>query len=156
MAEYEAELGVWARALKNIGWQPYLISLSGATLHTAINLYSPELFENWETIQLIDTAKPLVTKVWDKYERHTGKSYKDEKVPRTWDAIQLLIEAIKLSGNPDSSTAIRDGYYKIKDFPVAIGTKTTKGSFAIGRNHLLKVQDIPLYVVKSGAYVPIP
>jgi branched-chain amino acid transport system substrate-binding protein len=156
MAEYEAELGVWARALKNIGWKPYLISLSGANLYTSINLYSPELFEGWETIQLIDTEKPLVKEVWDKYEAYSGKSYRDEKVPRTWDAIQLLIEAIKLSGNPDSSAAIRDGFYKIKDFPIAVGGKTTKGSFEIGRNHLLKVEDIPVYVVKSGEFVPIP
>jgi branched-chain amino acid transport system substrate-binding protein len=96
-----------------------------------------------------------VKEVWKKYQEYTGKSYEDEKVPRTWDAIQLLIQAIKLSGNPDDSTAIRDGFYKIKNFPVATGSKTTMGSFEIGRNHLLKVEDIPVYVFKSGTPVPI-
>jgi branched-chain amino acid transport system substrate-binding protein len=155
MAEYEAELGVWARALKNIGWNPYLISLSGGNLYATASMYSPELFEGWETIQLIDTTKPLVQEVWKKYEAYTGKSVLDEKAPRTWDAIQLLIEAIKLSGNPDDSAAIRDAFYKIKNFPVATGSKTTTGSFEIGRNHLLTVDDIPVYVMKSGKLVPV-
>lgn len=152
MAEYEAEHGVWARAYKNIGWKPYSVSVSGSTLYAAIQTYPPELFEGWETVQLQDVNKPLVKEVWSRYEKYTGKRYEDEKVPRTWDATRLLFEAIRLCGNPDSPVAIRDAFYKIKDFPVALGRQNTKGSYEIGRNHILKLEDIPIYVVKSGKY----
>jgi branched-chain amino acid transport system substrate-binding protein len=150
MGEYEAEIGVWARALKGMGWNPLMLSLSGGNLYASINIYPHELFEGFNTAMLHDDTKPLVKEVWDRYEKYTGKRYEDEKAPRTWDAVHLMIEAIKLSGNPDNPEAIRDGYYKIKDFPVALGSKTMKGNFEIGRNHILKVEDIPIYVVKSG------
>jgi branched-chain amino acid transport system substrate-binding protein len=155
LADYEAELGVWARGYMNIGWKPYSISLSGSTFYGALKTYPVELFEGWETVQLMDINKPIVKKVWDEYEAYTGKRYEDEKVPRTWDAIGLLIEGIKLSGNPDDPEAIRDALYKIKDFPIAIGRMGSKGSFVIGRNHLLGVEDIPIYVVRSGRFIPV-
>jgi hypothetical protein len=31
----------------------------------------------------------------------------------------------------------------------------TKGSFEIGRNYFLGVKDIPVYVVRSGRFVPV-
>jgi branched-chain amino acid transport system substrate-binding protein len=154
-AEYEAETGVWARALNSIRWKPYMFHGSASVFATTLRTNPPELFEGWETAQTIDVSKPLVKQAWDKYEAYTGKRVEDEKVPRTWDAIHLLIEAIKLSGNPDDPEAIRDGFYKIKNLPLAVGRKETRGSFEIGRNHLLTDKDMVVYVVRSGKLVPI-
>jgi len=151
--EYEAEGGVWARALKSIGWKPYLFHGSAAVFATTLRTNPPELFEDWEIAQQIDLTKPAVKKVWDKYETYTGKRYEDEKIPRTWDAVHLLLEAIKLSGNPDDPEAIREGFYKIKNFPLAVGRKDTMGSFEIGRNHLVTEKDMVIYVTKSGKLV---
>ena len=79
-------------------------------------------------------TKPAVKQLWDKYEKYTGKRYEDETVLRTCDAINLLLEAIRLSGDPDGPEAIREGFYKINNFPIALGRKQTMGSFEIGRN----------------------
>jgi branched-chain amino acid transport system substrate-binding protein len=151
--EYEAELGAWARALKTIGWNPYMYFCSAAVFANTLATNPPELFEGWEVSQQIDTEKPLFRTVVKKYEAFTGKRFEDERIARTWDAIQLLFEAIKLSDNPDAPEAIRDALYRIKNFPLAVGRLESVGSFEIGRNHLLTEKDMVMYVVKSGKLV---
>jgi len=91
--------------------------------------------------------------VWDKYEAATGKRYEDEKILRTYDLVNLLVEAIRLSGNPDDPSAIREGFYKIKNLPLAVGKKETTGSFEIGRNHIVTEKDMTFYTVKAGKIV---
>lgn len=150
MTEYSAEQCVWARAFNTIGWEPYVISSDEATTGEALGMGPPELFEGWETKSLVDRTKPYLWEVWDKYEAYTGERYDDEKVARAWDSAMLLFEAIRLSGDPDDPEAIRDGIYKIKDFPIALGHKRSTGSFEIGRNHLLTAEGITIYAIKSG------
>jgi len=150
--EYCTEVGVWGRALKDIGWNPYIYS-AGPELTRAVDVYPVELFEGWEYWDLMDDTKPLTNEVWDRYEAYTGKSYRTSLTARGYDAAVLLVEALKLSGNPDDPEAIRDAYYKIKDLPIATGGKNTLGSFEIGRNHLLAIEDVPIYVIKSGKLV---
>jgi len=152
-SDYEAESGVWGRALKAIGWNPYMYHGSATVYYSSLQTNPAELFEGWEVAQQIDVEKPLVKKIWDKYEAYTGKRYEDEKAPRTWDATQLLLEALRLSGNPDDSVAIRDAFYKIKNFPIAVGSKKTLGSYEIGRNHLVTERDLVFYVTRSGKLV---
>jgi branched-chain amino acid transport system substrate-binding protein len=152
-AEYEAETGVWGRALKSIGWKPYVYHGSATVYYSTLLTNPSELFEGWETAQQIDVTKPLVKEIWDKYEAYTGKRYEDEKGPRTWDAVHLLLEAIKLSGNPDDPEAIRDAFYKIKNFPIAVASKETMGSYEIGRNHLVTEKDLVFYTTRSGKLV---
>lgn len=156
VAEYPAETGVWARALKSIGWSPYLSHAGGAVISAAIGISPPELFEGWECAQPIDSDKALVKEIWDKYEKYTGKRYEDEKGPRMHDAIKLLLEAIKISGNPDDPEAIREGFYKIKDYPIALGLPETKGSYEIGRNDTITAKDITIYAIKNGKLVKAP
>jgi len=152
-AEYEAEGGVWARALKSIGWKPYVFHGSATVFFSTLQTNPPELFEDWEVAQQIDLTKPLVRQIWDKYQAYTGKRYEDEKGPRTWDATNLLLEAIKASGNPDDSEAIREGFYKIKNYYAAVGPKGFIGSFEIGKNHLITEKDMVMYVTKGGKFV---
>ena len=154
-AEYENETGVFARGMKTIGWSPYVISIAGSSIAEVLKSAVATLIEGWETMQLIDVTKPLCREIWDKYEAYTGKRFEGEQPPRNWDAIQLLLEAVRLGGNPDDPAAIRNGFYKIKNFPIAIGRKNTMGSFEIGRNHLLEAKDVPVYVVKSGKMIPV-
>jgi len=71
-------------------------------------------------------------------------------VTRGYDAARALLEAIRLSGDPDNPEAIRDGFYKIKNLPLAGGNKSSMGSFEVGRNALLGPSDIPVYVIRSG------
>jgi hypothetical protein len=63
------------------------------------------------------------------------------------------LEALKLSGNVDDSVAIREAFYKIKNFPIAVGSKKTLGSYEIGRNHLVTERDLVFYVTRSGKLV---
>jgi branched-chain amino acid transport system substrate-binding protein len=154
-ADYEAEIGVWARALKTIGWKPFSFSYSSGLLSTAMKISPPELFEGWETTQIIDDSKPLVKKIWNQYEALSGKRWDDDQTPRAWDGMSLLLEAVKLSGKPDDPAAIRDGFYKIKGFPIACGRLDSKGSFAIGRNESLTPDDMMVYTVKSGKLVVV-
>jgi branched-chain amino acid transport system substrate-binding protein len=148
IADYE--VGVWARGLKTLGWSPYMFSHGGSMVPNAMQKYNPQLLEGWECFLTFDKTKPLLQEVWDRYEKFSGKRYADEVPPRTYDAIRLLFEAIRLSGDPDNPEAIRDGFYKIKNFPIATGRSDTFGSFEIGRNHHMTEDNYILYVAKQG------
>jgi hypothetical protein len=65
----------------------------------------------------------------------------------------LLIEAIKAGGNPDDSVAIRDCFYKIKDYKWVFGRQGSKGGFKVGKNHLLDIDDLVEYTVRNGKLV---
>jgi len=155
--EYEAETAGLARAMSAIGWKPYIVAASAANLSAAMGLVSPTLFNGWETVMQIDPSKPLVKKVWQKSKAFAASKNvtiaEDEKGPRSYDAINLLVEALKLSGNPDDSTAIRDAFYKIKNYERALGKKGGKGGFVEGKNHLLEVNDLVIAAVKGGKLV---
>lgn len=159
--EYEAETAGLARAMRAIGWKPYTVCASGANMSAAMAFGSPELFNGWETVTQIDPTKPLVKKLWASSKAFAAASGKnvtmveDEKGPRAYDAISLLVEALKLSGNPDDSTAIRDAFYKIKNYERALGPKGSKGGFAEGKNHLLAVGDLVINVAKNGKLVTV-
>jgi hypothetical protein len=100
--------------------------------------------------------KPAARKGWDKYEAATKKRIESDLTIRGYDTLYLLAEAIRLSGNPDSPEAIRDGYYRIKDFPLLSGQIDTKCNFAIGRNHSLEAKDYVFGVVKAGNIEVLP
>ena len=154
-SDYEAETVVFARALKAIGWKPFIIHTSAANVNASMSLSSPDMYEGWETVTIADSAKPLVQKVWSKAEAYTGKKIDhDEKAIRTYDAISLLVEALKKSGNPNDATAIRDAYYKLDNYERALGQKGGKGGFAVGRNHLLTAEGVIIYALKGGKMVP--
>lgn len=150
-ADYEAETAGLARAINSIGWKPYVIHVSAANLNSATSLASAEMFNGWETLQAVDTSKPLVRKIFKKIGAYTGKAVdEDKKVLRAYDAINLLVEALKASGNPDDSTAIRDAFYKIPNYERATGKKGGKGGFVVGKNHLVDIDDEVIYVIKAG------
>ena len=154
-AEYDAETVGLARAMKNIGWNPYVIHTSAANLMNALALADPAMMAGWETIQQIDPHKPLVQNTWSKTKEYAGKApLENEEGPRAMDGINLLVSALKLSGNPDDSTAIRDAFYKIRDYERVLGKTGGKGGFTEGKNHLLDVQDLVIYTVKGGKLVP--
>jgi branched-chain amino acid transport system substrate-binding protein len=154
-AEYDAETAGLARAMKNIGWKPYVVHTSAANLMNALALTDPVMMTGWETLQQIDPTKPQVKNTWAKMKEQTGKApLENEEGPRAMDGINLLISAMKLGGNPDNPTAIRDAFYKIKDYDRVLGKAGGKGGFTEGKNHLLDVQDMVLYTVKAGKLVP--
>ena len=154
-ADYEAEAGVFARAMKSIGWKPYVFHVSSATYTNTLATNPPELFEGWETSMTIDATKPIIKEIWNKTSAFTGKAMiQDEKAPRVWDAINLLLAAMKAGGNPDDSVAIRDGYYKLKNYERAIGKKGSKGGYVEGKNHLLDIDDLVPYTTVAGKLVP--
>jgi hypothetical protein len=105
----------------------------------------------------IDPSKPVVRKLWDKSRTYAASKnvtlVEDEKGPRAYDAINLLAEALRLSGNPEDSTAIRDAFYKIKNYERALGKKGGKGGFVEGKNHLLESNDLVFSVAKAGKLV---
>lgn len=152
--DYEAETVVLARALKSINWKPYIIHTSAANINASMSLGSPDMFEGWETVATADNAKPLVQKIWAKAEAYTGKKIDhDEKAIRAYDAISLLIEALKKSGNVENATAIRDAYYKLPNYERALGAIGGKGGFAEGKNHLLTADGVVVYAFKAGKMV---
>ena len=157
--EYEAETAGLARAMSAIGWKPYTVCASAANMSAAMSFGSPELFNGWETVTQIDPTKPLVKKVWSTSQAFAAASGKkvtlveDEKGPRAYDAISLLVAALKLSGKPDDSTAIRDALYKLNNYERALGPKGSKGGFVEGKNHLLAVNDLVISVAKGGKLV---
>ena len=154
-AEYDAETAGLARAMKNIDWQPYVLHTSSANMTNALALADPAMLAGWETLQQIDPNKPLVRNTWSRTKEHTGKApLENEEGPRAMDGINLLVAALKLSGNPDNSTAIRDAFYKIRDYERVLGKLGGKGGFTEGKNHLLDVQDLVIYTVKNGKIIP--
>ena len=153
MVEYETETGVWARAMKTIGCQIPIFMTNSTSLATALKSNPPELFEGWRCVMSYDPTKPSVIDVWKKYESFTGTRLEAEEVISHWDAIQLLFEAIRLSGNPDDPEAIRDGYYKIKNYhPVTLGRGAVAG-FSVGKNHLPTPDDYSIGICKAGKLV---
>lgn len=149
---YVADQIVWARNLKTIDWKP--LSITGSILlANSLEVSPPELWEDWEGQSVIDLNKPIVKTIWDNYAKYTKKRHDDDKAPRAWDAARILAEAIRLSGDPDSPEAIREGFYKIKNFPIATGRVSTTASYEIGRNYTLGVKDILFVTVKSGKFV---
>jgi branched-chain amino acid transport system substrate-binding protein len=153
-ADYEAETLVLARALKSVGWKPFIIHTSAANINASMSLGSPETFDGWETVATADNSKPLVQKIWARTEAYTGKKIDhDEKAIRTYDAISLLIEALRKSGNVENPTAIRDAYYKLSGYERALGPKGSKGGFVEGKNHLLGSDGVVIYALKAGKMI---
>lgn len=154
-ADYEAETAGLAKAMNSIGWKPYVIHVSAANLTSATKLGSPDMFNGWETLQAADISKPLARKVFERVKAYTGKPVdEDKKVLRAYDAISLLAEALKASGNPDDSTAIREAFYKLPKYERATGKAGGKGGFVVGKNHLVDLDDEIIYTVKGGKLTP--
>lgn len=154
-ADYEAETAGMAKAMSSIGWKPYVIHVSAANITSATKLGSPEIFNGWETLQAADISKPMARNVFAKVKAYTGKPVdEDKKVLRAYDAISLLVAALKASGNPDDSTAIRDAFYKLPNYERATGKKGSKGGFVVGKNHLVDLDDEIIYTIKGGKIAP--
>lgn len=152
--EYDAETAGLARAMSAIGWKPYVIHTSAANLTASMGLIPPEMFNGWQTLQQIDATKPLVKKIWADARAYGAKKVvEDEKGPRAYDAVSLMVEALKLSGNPDDPTAIRDAFYKISNYERALGPKGGKGGYIVGKNHLLESKELLFAQVSGGKLV---
>ena len=149
--DYAAEIGVWARALQQVDWHPYVVSYD-AEITMSLKMYPPELFEGWGVVGMMDPTKPLQRKIWDDYEKYSGKKSHTVQIGRAYDAANILLEAIKISDNPEKSESIREAFYKIQT-PLALGRQGSMGSFAIGRNYTLKPEDMVIFTVKSGKFV---
>ncbi len=152
---YPADMIVWARALKTIGWKPPSMNIALIT-KICLGLSPAELYEDWIVEMVFNPNKPTAKKGWDKYEAATKKRIESDLTIRGYDTVYVLAEAIRLGGNPDSSEAIRDGFYKIKDFPLLSGQVDSKCTYAIGRNHALESKDYVFGVVKAGKIEVLP
>jgi branched-chain amino acid transport system substrate-binding protein len=148
--DYAAEIGVWARALQQVGWNPTVITYD-AELTMALTMYPAELFEGWGVVAMIDPNKPLLSKVWDNFSKFSGKESRTVQIGRAYDAANLLMEALKLSSDPDKPETIRDAFYKVKA-PLALGREGSTGSFEIGRNYTLRPEDMVIFTVRSGKF----
>jgi branched-chain amino acid transport system substrate-binding protein len=149
--DYAAEIGVWARALQQVDWHPYVVSYD-AEITMSLKMYPAELFEGWGVVGMMDPTKPLMRKVWDDYEKYSGKKSDTVQIGRAYDAANVLLEAIKISENPDKSESIRDAFYKVQT-PLVLGRKGSMGGFEIGRNYTLKPEDMVIFTVRSGKFV---
>jgi len=154
MVEYAAEIGVWGRALKDIAWNPHVVNMSGGMMSDALKIYPVELFEGWDVVLMSDLGKPESKKVFDKYKEYTGKTTGQIAITCVWDAINVLLEAIRLSGNPDDPEAIRDAFYKIK-LPMAGGRKGAVATYELGKNCTITPEDVAIGLVKSGKMGPL-
>lgn len=154
--DHAAEIGVWGRAFQQVGWHPQIVTYDGSFL-IAMTMYPAELFESWRVVGTIDPSKPLLNKVWKDTAEYTGKSL-SSKDSRTvhhgcgYDAANVLMEALRLSSDPDNPESIRDAFYKI-NVPLALGCVGAMGNFEIGRNYTVQPQSMVISVVKSGKLV---
>ena len=150
---YPADQVVFARALKTIGWNPPSIA-PALIINICLGLSPVELYEGWTLSTLFDRDKPGVKAFWDKYEAYTKKRVESDLSLRGWDTAQILFEVLRLSGNPDNPEAIRDAFYKIKNFPMLTGQPGTAASYAIGRNYVFTPKDYVWSTVKAGKTIP--
>jgi len=153
--EYDAETAVLARAISAIGWKPYVIHTSASLVASATGLADPKLFEGWETMTISDPTKPLVKKIWSSANAYTHGNPKideDEKAIRGYDAIALIVAALKAAKDPDDATSIRDAFYNIPNYERAAGKKGGKGGYTIAKNHFLDVDDMVMLTVKNGKF----
>ena len=151
---YPADEVVFARALKTIGWNPPSLG-SALIINICLGLAPAELFEGWTVMSMYDRDKPGVKAMWDKYEAYTKKRIETDITLRAGDALQILCEAFRLSGNPDNPEAIRDAFYKVKNFPMLTGRRGAVCNYEIGRNYLMTAQDYVFSTVKAGKIVPL-
>ena len=142
--EYPADQIVFARALKTIGWNPPSIG-QALIINICLGLSPAELFEGWSVFGIYDRDKPTVKPIWDKYEVYTKKRVENDLPLRGWDTAQILFDILKLSGNPDNPEAIRDAFYKVKDFPMVTGR----------RGHLQLRNREELFAFRKGLRVEI-
>jgi branched-chain amino acid transport system substrate-binding protein len=149
--DYAAENGVWARAFQQVDWHPYVVSYD-AEITMSLTMYPPELFEGWDVVALTNPKKPLQAKLWDDYEKFTGKRSDTSQVSRAADGGAIMMEALKLADNPDNPESIRDAFYKIK-VPLVLGREGAMASFEIGRNYTLKPEDLMIVTIKNGKFV---
>jgi len=152
--DYPAEQAVFARALKTIGWNVPCIA-QAVIINMTLTLAPPELFEGWTVFSIYDRDKPGVKALWDKYETYTKKRNENDLSLRGWDTAQILFEILRLSDNPDNPEAIRDAFYKVKNFPMVTGRRGAVCNFEIGRNYVLSAKDFVWNTVKAGKVVPI-
>lgn len=152
---YPADQVVWARALKTIGWKPTSMGIA-LIIQISMGLSQPELYEGWIVNMPYDKTKPAAKKGWDKYAEYTGKRLETDLTIRGFDTANILFEAIRLSGNPDNPEAIRDAFYKIKNFPIMTGSLDSTASFEIGRNHVLSAKDYVAGIIKAGQIDKLP
>jgi branched-chain amino acid transport system substrate-binding protein len=150
---YPADQVVFARALKTIGWNPPSIG-PGLIINICLGLSPVELYEGWIAQSIWDRDKPSAKAVWDKYEAYTKKRLETDLSLRGYDTAQILFEILRLSGDPDNSEAIRDAFYKLKNFPVIAGRQGAVCNYAIGKNYILTAQDFVFNVVKAGKMMP--
>jgi len=153
--DYEAETAVLARAIKAIGWRPYVIDHSAQCLFGALGLAPIELFESWDTIAINDPHRPLVKKIWKDVSAYMGKPCdEDEKAVKARDQVTFLVEALKVAKNLEDSTSIRDAFYNIDPkWELAAGRLGRKGGFTMDTNTLMKVEDMVLLTVRNGKFV---
>lgn len=154
MIEYAAEMNVWARAMKELAWDVYCLNMSGGMTFESIKIGPAELYEDWEVVLMSDIGKPACLKVWDKLEEVKGERLEDVSMTGYWDEIHILMEAIKLSGNPDDPEAIRDALYKVK-VPMSIGREGAIATYELGKNCTVTPEDVAIGVVKSGKIVSL-
>jgi hypothetical protein len=119
-----------------------------------LTLSPAELFEGWSVFGIYDRDKPSVKPIWDKYEAYTKKRNENDLSLRGWDTAQILFEVLRLSGNPDNPEAIRDAFYKVKNFPMVTGRRGAVCNYEIGKNYLLSAKDFVWSSVKAGKIVP--
>jgi branched-chain amino acid transport system substrate-binding protein len=152
---YPADQVVWARAIKTIGWEPKSMGIA-LIIQICMGLSPAELYDGWIVTMPYDKTKPSARTVWDKYAAYTGKRLETDLTIRGYDVARILCEAIRLGGNPDNPEAIRDGFYKIKNFPILVGSLDSTCNFEIGRNYVLSAKDYVAGIVKEGEIIKMP
>jgi len=156
--EFDAEMAVLARAMSSVGWKTKLIHTSQATFMSGMAMSDPKLFEDWETISMADPTRPEVQKVWAKTKAFSPnvRIDEDEKAIRSYEAMSLLLEALKVAKDLDDSTAIRDAFYNIdQNYVRTLGRKGGKGGFTTAKNHIIEMDDLIFMAVKSGKLVAV-
>lgn len=105
---------------------------------------------------MADPTRPDVQKVWSKTKAFAPnvRIDEDEKAVRAYEAMSLLIEALKVTTDLNDSTAIRDAFYNIdKNYVRTLGKKGGKGGFTTAKNHIIEIDDLVFMVVKNGKLV---
>jgi ABC-type branched-subunit amino acid transport system substrate-binding protein len=134
-------LGMKLPLLGNIGlWQPTFVGLAQAAAEGTI------------VAGQVDPAKPSVAALQKEWiaKFHPQAAYMDPVVVGAYDAVMLLVEAIKKAGSSPTRASVVKAFTSLSNQTTVGGLVSTKVSFTGGSHDAFHAQDLALVQIKNG------